>query len=154
MVQAATPQTDTEAEGLVDDPAYHIDFEDDLDTLDFLIWQRLCWEGSCRFCKGQTEPKPVLPVKVRNQRISISAAIKQCAKQDTYILPNMSVTEVVFRLLLRNSNKPMTLSELWEEIDKEWQLVVAMKSITPESVRQILDGDNEYRICRTEIAAE
>ena len=75
MAQTATEQADNEVESQVEDCYYHIDadaFEAAGASLDFMIWQRLCWEGSCRFCKDATGPKPVLPMKTRNQTPSTS----------------------------------------------------------------------------------
>lgn len=156
MVQAAIRQVDTEFDPQVDDCYYHIDqekFEKDGASLEFMIWQRLCWDGSCRFCKNQKDPKPVMPVKMPNSK-SIFAAIKQCGKRHSYILANMSVTEVVFRVLLRNGNNPMKLSVIMEEVADAWQSIMSLKSISPASLQQMLDGENEYRITRTEGPAE
>ena len=151
MVQASTQQADTEFDTPVDDCYYHIDVEQydrDNASLEFTIWQRLCWDGSCRLCKGRSGPKPIMPVKMRNSK-SLWAAIKHCGKQDSYILANMSVTEVVFRILLRNGNEPMRLSEIIDEIVVAWEEVIVFKTITPGALQQMLDSGNEYRIRRT-----
>ena len=152
MVQPAVEQADIDAEPQVEDCFYQIDeaqFESDGASLEFMIWKRLCWEGDCRFCKESDGDKPMLPVKTRNRR-SIYAAIKRCAKLDSYIMVNMSVSEVVFRILLRVGNNPMRLSEIYEEIEQEWQEVMWMKSLSIGNLQRMLDADNEYRIRRTQ----
>ena len=156
MVQAAIGQADTEVEVQFDDCYYHIDlaqYERDGASYEFMIWQRLCWEGSCTLCKNRTGPKPVMPVKMRNSK-SIFAAIKQCAKQDNFILPKISTSEAVFRILLRNGNEPMRLSQIIDELVLSWEEVISLKTTNPASLQQMLDSENEYRINRTEAPAE
>ena len=156
MAQTATEQADNEVESQVEDCYYHIDadaFEAAGASLDFMIWQRLCWEGSCRFCKDATGPKPVLPMKTRNPN-SIYVAIRKCATQDNYFLASMTVSEVVFRILLANGNKPMRFLEIIDQLYEAWFDVQALKSMAPDTVQKMLDGDNEYRIRRTEAPQE
>lgn len=160
MLQAATQQPDTEIDSDVDDCYYHINvagfeqdgFERDEASFRFAVWQRICWEGSCPRKAGKG-PKPVLPTTTRTASL-FTAIRNHCSKQALYIMPQMSVREVVFRLLLKNGNKPMKLSELQQKIGEQWSSVLAQKSVSMDSLQQMLDGENEYHISRTEPPAE
>ena len=161
MLQAVTQQPDTEIDSDVDDCYYHINvagfeqdgFEPDEASFRFAVWQRICWDGSCPR-KDRKGPKPVLPTTTRTSSL-FTAIRNHCSKQKLYFLPQMSVREVVFRLLLRNGNKPMKLSELEEKIRTEaWSSVLAQKAVSMDSLQQMLDGENEYHIVRTEHPAE
>ena len=155
MALTVFQQTEPEVEPQVEDCFYHIDeakFVAEGASLEFMIWQRLCWDGTCtQFCKDSQVPKPIMPTRPLR---SIKAAIKKCASQDNYILANMSVSEVVFRILLGTGNRPMRLLEIVEQIEEEWQAVLAFKTVSPRTVQQMLDAENEYRIRRTEAPAD
>lgn len=150
MAQPAVQPVDTDAEPQVEDCSYQID-EEELNaggmSLDFLIWQRLCWDGPCTLCKAAEGPKPVLPLKMPPRR-SMWAAITKCAGKEEYILPRMSVSEVVFRILLDARNEPMLLSEIYEEIMNRWATVMSIKSVSITDLQRMLDTENEYRIGR------
>ena len=155
MALPAFQQTEPEVEPQVEDCFYHVDeakFEADGTSLDFMIWQRLCWNGSCtQFCKDNQDSKPIMPTRPLR---SIKAAIKKCANQGDYILANMSISEVVFRILLGAGNRPMRLLEIIEQIEVRWYGVLAIKSVSPWTVQQMLDAENEYRIRRTEAPSD
>lgn len=156
MVQAATYQTDADIESPVDDCYYQIDLDrvEASSNLTFILWQRLCWEGSCSQCKDKKgRPKPVVP-SAKSTRRTLITALNKCSRQPNYILPQMSVCEVVFRLLLGNRNEPMRLSDIFSEMQKKWASVWPQKSITPASVQQMLDSENGYHIYRVEPPGE
>ncbi len=134
----------------VENHLYHIDqtaYEQAGESLEFAVWRRLCWSGECRLCRQSPDLKPPVPVRIRSIN-TIYNAIRLCAKRDDYILANMSILEVIFRILIRNRNEPMRLLEIAEVIEEEWVTVLAMKSVAPATIQRLLDNPNGYRICR------
>ncbi|MBC7239451.1 MAG: hypothetical protein H5T71_05065, partial [Chloroflexi bacterium] len=41
-----------------------------------------------------------------------------CSKRPNYITPNMPIVEAVFRTFLANGNKPLSVNELYELLDR------------------------------------
>lgn len=161
MVLSPDPQISdqiSDAEELeVENHRYHIDhatYEELGESLEFAIWNRLCWNGNCRVCsKYEDGFRPPLPVNIRSVN-TLYNAVRICGRRDDFILANMTILEVVFRILLRNRNEPMHLLEIAEEIEKEWVSVLAMKSATPSIIQRLLEGNNQYHIARYVEAAE
>ncbi len=60
--------------------------------------------------------------------------ISHCAKQDTFITKQTSLTEAVFRLFLANGNQPKTPEELAEELDRP-----------PQKILQTISGRRVYK---------
>lgn len=134
----------------VENHLYHIDedaYEQAGKSFDFAIWTRLCWSGECRVCRNKDTKKPPVPVDVK-RRTTLYNAIVRCARREEFILANMSVLEVVFRILLRNRNEPMALFDIAEQIEQEWRSVIAMKSVSPAMIQRLLENRNEYKISR------
>lgn len=60
--------------------------------------------------------------------------ISHCAKQDTFITKQTSLTEAVFRLFLANGNQPMTPEDLAQELDRP-----------PRKILQTISGQRVYK---------
>lgn len=63
-----------------------------------------------------------------------------------FVLPGTSLIEAVFRILILNANKPLTISEMEESLKKAWATVIYLKSYTDETIGQMLNSSNEYFI--------
>lgn len=63
-----------------------------------------------------------------------------------FVLPGTSLIEAVFRILILNANKPLTISEMEESLKKAWATVIYLKSYTDETISQMLNSSNEYFI--------
>ncbi len=139
----------------VEDHLYYIDesaYEKAGQSFQHSVWRRLCWSGDCRTCK-QFKAKPSIPVGASGTK-SLYAAVRRCARQDDFILPNMSILEAIFRILLRNGNDPMRLTEIARSVEKEWVQVLAMKSVSLGMIQRLLENSNEYKLSRFEEPAE
>ncbi len=150
MIMNVEPQAAEIDQVPVQNHLYHIDqvaYEEAGESLEFMVWRRLCWTGDCRLCKANPDAKPPAPVNVRSIN-TIYNAIRRCAKRDDFILANMSILEVIFRILLRNSNEPMRLLDIAQTIEEEWVAVLAMKSVAPATIQRMLDNPNQYKIRR------
>ena len=81
------------------------------------------------------------PPTVRKQIRDMSRC---CAQADDFIAPTMPLKEIVFRLLLKNSNKATSLQSLHWDVTEEWAAPTHPMNITVEVMKQILDSDNFY----------
>ena len=71
-----------------------------------------------------------------------------CANEPEFLLPGTPITEAVFRLLLANLNKAMTLAEIQSGLTDAWASVIYLKNLSDEVLRQMLDQENDYFIRR------
>ena len=71
-----------------------------------------------------------------------------CANEPEFLLPGTPITEAVFRLLLANSNKPMTLPEIQSGLTDAWASVIYLKNLSDEVLRRMLEQENDYFIRR------
>mgnify|MGYP001502169212 CR=1 FL=1 len=67
-----------------------------------------------------------------------------------YVLPGTSLIEAVFRILILNKNRPMTISEMEENLKKAWATVIYLKSYTNETISSMLNVTNEYFISQVD----
>jgi hypothetical protein len=81
------------------------------------------------------------PPTVRKQIRDMSRC---CAQAGDFIQPTMPLKEIVFRLLLKNSNKATSLQSLHWDVTEEWAAPTHPMNITVEVMKQILDSDNFY----------
>ena len=71
-----------------------------------------------------------------------------CAKEPDYMLPGTPISEAVFRLLIANGNRPMTLLDIQTGLASAWASVIYLKNLSDEVVQRMLDSANEYFIRR------
>jgi hypothetical protein len=71
-----------------------------------------------------------------------------CANEPEFLLPGTPITEAVFRLLLANSNKAMTLAEIQSGLTEAWASVIYLKNLTDEVLSRMLEQENDYFIRR------
>jgi len=75
-----------------------------------------------------------------------------CSRKGSFIAPEMTALEVIFRILLANANQPMPLAHLREQL-REWcpngrcqWLLMPM-----DVLRQVVDSDGFYGLRRHEL---
>ena len=112
----------------------------------FKVWQRLCWSGECRLCRRHPEGKPIVPG--RTTKRSIYNAAKICPTKVQFITPGMSLLEAIFRILIVNGNQPMKFSEILDRLKEYWGTEFPQRVESVDSLRRIMDADNEYHIGR------
>ena len=77
---------------------------------------------------------------------------KHCSTVVDFIHSEMPLMEAVFRLLLANSTKPMTVEEIYRGLGEKWVDPVNPRIPTPEGVYWTLSRDTFYGI--SQIAPE
>ena len=63
-----------------------------------------------------------------------------------FVLPGTSLIEAVFRILILNENKGMTINQMEEKLKIAWATVIYLKSYTSETISEMLVSENEYFI--------
>ena len=63
-----------------------------------------------------------------------------------FVLPGTSLIEAVFRILILNGNKGMTINQMEEKLKIAWATVIYLKSYTNENISEMLVSENEYFI--------
>ena len=65
-----------------------------------------------------------------------------------FVLPGTSLIEAVFRILILNGNKAMSIPEMEESLKIAWATVIYLKSYTQETILEMLLSENEYFIVK------
>ena len=65
-----------------------------------------------------------------------------------FVLPGTSLIEAVFRILILNGNKSMSIPEMEENLKIAWATVIYLKSYTKETILEMLLSENEYFIVK------
>ena len=65
-----------------------------------------------------------------------------------FVLPGTSLIEAVFRILILNDNKAMSIPEMEENLKIAWATVIYLKSYTQETILEMLLSENEYFIVK------
>ena len=65
-----------------------------------------------------------------------------------FVLPGTSLIEAVFRILILNGNKGMSINEMEEQLKIAWATVIYLKSYTQSTILEMLLSENEYFIVK------
>ena len=126
-----------------DSPRYHINqkaYESSGRSLAFTIYTRLSKEGK-KVASDSGFANGFAPVA---EYMKIMSTV--CAEKSDFLLPGTPITEAVFKLLASNSNKPMTIDEIYSGLTQAWTSVIYLKNLSDEILSLILKNDNEYLI--------
>ena len=69
-----------------------------------------------------------------------------------FIPPDLPLMEAVFRVYLKEGNKPMTSDEIRDQLMKWWRQTGPYKDVEPHILTRMLDNDQQYGFRR--LAAE
>jgi len=94
----------------------------------------------CPSCQERLEKATKMPTAQEH----ISQIAECCALKEGFIRPQMSIQEIIFRILLSEGSKPTQLSHLHSLLTEQWATPVHPKNITPENLRKVLANDNYY----------
>ena len=138
-----TGQTDPNATTEAPAPVrkYAIDFkamEAEGRSAPFLVAQRLCWQ-----CQQVVDEQPELASDLKYLMAQIKS---DCSQRADYLLPGTPLTEAIFRLLIATGNKPLTVTQISEQLSAAWASVIYMKDLSEELLLRLLDTENDYMI--------
>ena len=137
-----------EAEPEVKTPHYFIDvkaFEAAGRSFAFAVKNRRC--TYCMECEIRPQEDEVM---LRDVSEYMDQIAENCRTKPDYLLPGTPLTEAVFRLLLANRNRPMTLGEIQSGLAAAWTSAIYLKNLSDEVLERLLNGVNEYCIRRVD----
>ena len=120
-------------------------FEDSGLSLNFLIADKFF---------DPSEIKDLKPLSIKELIKKVSDLEKDIDEEiddfllKKFVLPGTSLIEAVFRILILNNNKPMTVSEMEAKLKIAWASVIYLKSYTNETILEMLNSQNEYFIIK------
>jgi hypothetical protein len=143
-----TQQTEQTTAEPVEEPKYQIDaraFEASGRSFAYAVYSRLSPGGRSVVDDGETSGG----FGSASEYMKVISNI--CSKEPDFLLPGTPITEAVFKLLLANTNKAMTLDEIQSGLTTAWASVIYLKNLSDEILRRMLDQENDYFIKRAVI---
>ena len=140
-----TEQTPAPTPEPEEEPKYQIDtkaFDTSGRSFSFAIYSRLSQSGKAVIDDGKSVGGFGVPAEYMKVMSNI------CSKEPDFLLPGTPITEAVFKLLLANTNKAMTLDEIQSGLTTAWSSVIYLKNLSDEILRRMLDQENDYFIKR------
>ena len=94
-------------------------------------------------------PSMLTPIhELDNPQAIIDEIAEFCGEDASFIHNNMAIQEIVFRTLLANANKPMSLDTLHYELTERWSTPVRPINITYDNLEKVLEADEYYGFAR------
>ena len=104
-------------------------------SLPVLIANRLCY-----MCRQGYEDEQIV---VAEPQDFIDLIVGHCSNEQDFLLPDTPMKEAVFRVLLGNSNDPMTAEEISADLSSRWPMT---RVTSPEVIQRLLDNSAYYCI--------
>ena len=143
-----TTTVDSEPEPEVQEPRYFIDvgaFEAAGRSFALMVRSRRC--VYCTECENRPQEENLV---LRDASEYMDQITDFCCHKPDYLLPGTPLTEAVFRLLLANRNRPMTLNEIEAGLAAAWTSAIYLKNLSDQVLERLLERPNEYSIRRVE----
>jgi hypothetical protein len=140
MTIAATDPTQEDGES----PAYYISFE----RLAELHRSPVAVLAARR---GPSSPSRLKPdSELGDPQELVDDIAEHDAKDQDFIQPNMTIQEIIFRILLSRHNQPTQLHDLHYELTEKWATPIRPINITEVGLGRILDNDTYYGFTQTD----
>ena len=104
-------------------------------SLPVLVANRLCY-----MCRQGYEDEQVV---VSDTQDFIDLIVGHCSNEQDFLLPDTPMKEAVFRVLLGNSNDPMTAEEISADLSSRWPMT---RITSPDVIQRLLDNSAYYCI--------
>ncbi|HJN58520.1 MAG: hypothetical protein QF496_02090 [Dehalococcoidia bacterium] len=96
---------------------------------------------------GKVTEKEIMALKL-SELLNICSNIKK--ESELFIMPGNTIGEAIFKILLLNKNKPLTLRQLQSNLTDAWVDVLHLKNLSDEILLNWLGSENQY--CINEIS--
>jgi hypothetical protein len=104
-------------------------------SLPVLIASRLCYT-----CRQGYEDDQII---VSDPQDFTDLIVGHCSNEQDFLLPDTPMKEAIFRVLLGNSNEPMTAEDVSAELSSRWPMT---RNTSPEVIQRLLDNSAYYCI--------
>ena len=105
-------------------------------SLPVLVANRLCY-----MCRQGYEDDQIV---VADPQDFIDLIVGHCSDEQDFLLPDTPMKEAIFRVLLGNSNEPMTAAQISAELSSK--LPPAQRATSPDVIQRLLDNSAYYCI--------
>ena len=102
--------------------------------------RQIILDRMCTKCSELVESKGSVPTVGKQ----IKMVADCCAKLEGFIQGEFTLQDILFRTLLSESNRPMSLVDLHRVITEQWATPVRPMDISIQSLKHILDSDVYY----------
>ena len=80
----------------------------------------------------------------RKKRAILKALQKYKLENLDFIPPDLPLMEAVFRVYLKEGNKPMNALEIRDQLMEWWSQTGPYKDVEPHILKRMLDNDRQY----------
>ena len=115
-------------------------------SFQYAVYTRMSERGMAQLGGSATE----MPESFGTPSEMMKIVSSICAREPDYLLPGTPISEAVFRLLIANGNRPMSLLDIQTGLASAWASVIYLKNLSDEVVQRMLDSQNEYFIRRVD----
>ena len=114
-------------------------------SLSLVVHQRRC--AQCQAYETWSESqKRRGKNSTANWQKEMREIMKSCSKKEDYIHSKTPMVEAVFRLLLKQGNRPMSVAQLGENIEATWALGMSPRSLSITTLKRVLNSQTSYGI--------
>ncbi len=104
-------------------------------SLPVLVANRLCY-----MCRQGYEDEQIV---TSDPQDFIDLIVGHCSSEQDFLLPDTPMKEAIFRIILNNSNEPMTAEEISADLSSRWPMT---RITSPEVIQRLLDNSTYYCI--------
>ena len=97
---------------------------------------------------GKVAEEEIMALKL-SELLNICSNVKK--ESELFIMPGNTIGEAIFKILLLNKNKPLTLRQIQSNLTDAWVDVLHLKNLSDETLLNWLGSENQY--CVNEISA-
>ena len=95
---------------------------------------------------GKVTEKEIMALKL-SELLNICSKINK--ESELFIMPGNTIGEAIFKILLLNKNKPLTLRQIQSNLTDAWVDVLHLKNLSDEILLNWLRSDNQYCVNET-----
>ena len=95
---------------------------------------------------GKIADKEIMALKL-SELLNICSNIKK--ESELFIMPGNTLGEAIFKILILNKNKPLTLRQLQSNLTDAWVDVLHLKNLSDEILLNWLGSENQYCVNET-----
>jgi len=109
-----------------------------------LDWYRQQERSFATLASSRLCPTSRKKEKTKSEAVLLRAIRQCCSKRDGFIIPNMPLLEMVFRIFLANGNQPLNLEQIQEQLQKWLGDSSSARDFSVPKLKRILDNDRYY----------
>ena len=106
-------------------------------------FQLLLLQRRCASCWGALMQEPKGGRDLTAPR-HLSKIASHCSKTADFINSDMPLAEAIFRILLTNANKPMTVQQVYERLNERWVDPINPRIPEMDGIYRVMSHDSFY----------